>query len=119
MAEKRWLTEDKLALIMGLFLFLLGTLNYAGVDALGWSVKTNVWTSVTKILTPATGTYKDMHGVVSLGLTFLFITAFLSVGIKFLGGDVPKFIKSFTAVFFISLQQILKANVVTKQAYFS
>ena len=102
MAEKRWLTEDKLALIMGLFLFLLGTLNYAGVDALGWSVKTNVWTSVTKILTPATGTYKDMHGVVSLGLTFLFITAFLSVGIKFLGGDVPKFIKSFTAVFFIS-----------------
>ncbi len=25
MAQKRWLTEDKLALIMGLFLFLLGT----------------------------------------------------------------------------------------------
>ncbi len=27
MAQKRWLTEDKLALIMGLFLFLLGTLS--------------------------------------------------------------------------------------------
>jgi len=102
MAEKRWLTEDKLALIMGLILFLLGMLNYAGVDALGWSVKTNVWTSVGKILSPATGSYKELPGYAALLLTYLFITAFLSVGVKFLGADVPRFIKSFTAVFFIS-----------------
>lgn len=102
MAEKRWLTEDKLALIMGLFLFLLGTLNYLGLDALGWSVKTNVWTSLEKMLSPATGTYKSLNGWVSLLFTYVFITAFLSIGVKFLGADVPKFIKSFTAVFFIS-----------------
>ena len=102
MAEKWWLTEDKLALIIPLILFLLGMLNYAGVDALGWSVKTNVWTSVGKILSPATGSYKELPGYAALLLTYLFITAFLSVGVKFLGADVPRFIKSFTAVFFIS-----------------
>ncbi|MDP2848301.1 MAG: putative sulfate exporter family transporter [Humidesulfovibrio sp.] len=101
--QKRWLTEDKLALIMGLFLFLLGALNFAGVDALGWSVRTNVWVTADKIFKAATGTYKDMPGLAALGLTYVFITAFLSVGVKFLGGDVPKFIKSFTLVFFISI----------------
>lgn len=103
MAQKRWLTEDKLALIMGLFLFLLGTLNFAGVDALGWSVKTNVWLSVDKIFSAATGTYKGMPGYASLLLTYLFVTVFLSVGVKFLGGDVPRFVKSFTVVFFVSV----------------
>ena len=103
MAEKRWLTEDKLALIMGLALFLLGTLNYAGVDALGWSVKTNVWLNVEKVFSAATGAYKSLPGYVSLLLTYLFLTTFLGLGVKFLGGDVPKFIKAFSMVFFISM----------------
>lgn len=104
MAEgRRWLTEDKLALIMGLFLFSLGMLNFAGMDALGWSVKTSVWLSADKIFTAATGTYKSLPGYAALLLTYAFITAFLGVGVKFLGGDVPKFIKSFSIVFFISI----------------
>jgi uncharacterized membrane protein YadS len=103
MVEKRWLTEDKLALIMGLCLFMLGALNFAGVDALGWSVKTNVWVTADKIFGTATGSYKTLPGFAALALTYLFITTFLSVGVKFLGGDVPKFIKSFTLVFFISI----------------
>lgn len=103
MAEKRWLTEDKLALIMGLALFLLGTLNYAGVDALGWSVKTNVWLSAEKVFSAATGAYKSLPGYVSLLLTYLFLTTFLGLGVKFLGGDVPRFVKAFSMVFFISM----------------
>lgn len=103
MAEKRWLTEDKLALIMGLFLFLLGALNFMGIDALGWSLKTNVWTSFEKIFSAATGNYKGLSGYMALLLTYVFITSFLSVGVKFLGGDVAKFAKSFTVVFFISI----------------
>lgn len=103
MAEKRWLTEDKLALIMGLALFGLGTLNYAGVDALGWSVKTNVWLSAEKVFSAATGAYKSLPGYVSLLLTYLFLTTFLGLGVKFLGGEVPKFVKAFTMVFFISM----------------
>jgi len=103
MAEKRWLTEDKLALIMGLFLFALGMLNFAGIDALGWSVKTSVWTSVDKVFSAATGGYKGVPGYAALIFTYIFITAFLSVGVKFLGGSVPRFVKSFSIVFVISM----------------
>lgn len=103
MAEQRWLTEDKLALIMGMFLFCLAALNFAGVDALGWAVRTNVWVSADKMFKAATKPYAGLNGFVALGLTYVFITAFLSVGVKFLGGDVPRFIKAFTLVFFISI----------------
>ncbi len=103
MAEKaRWLTEDKLALILGLFLFALGMLNFAGLDVLGWSVKTNVWVTFDKMLSPATGAYKGFSGVASLICTYIFMTAMLAAGVKFLGGAVGKFIKSFTIIFFIS-----------------
>jgi uncharacterized membrane protein YadS len=101
--QKRWLTEDKLALISGLILFGLGMLNFIGVDALGWSVKTSVWTSADKIFSAASGKYKGVPGIGALILTYVFISAFLGVGVKFLGGDVPKFVKSFTVVFFISI----------------
>lgn len=101
--QKRWLTEDKLALIMGLFLFILGAMNFAGMDLLGWSVKTSVWTSVDKIFSPASGNYKGLPGIAALMATFVFITVFLAVGLKNLGADVPKFIKSFTIVFFVSM----------------
>jgi len=122
MAEKRWLNEDKLALIMGLFLFLLSLFNLAGHDVLGWSVKTNTWTGIEQIFSPASGNYfvnyfpvlpKEFGGLASLVLTYVFITAFLSVGIKFLGGDIGKFIKSFTIVFFISYACFALGNYAT------
>ncbi|GAB7078802.1 putative sulfate exporter family transporter [Megalodesulfovibrio paquesii] len=101
--KKRWLTEDKLALIMGLFLFILGALNFVGLDVLGWSVKTNVWTDAGKIFGAASGNYKDLPGIASLLGTFVFITIFLAVGLKNLGADVPRFVKSFAVVFFLSM----------------
>ena len=103
MAEKRWLTEDKLSLILGLFLFALSMLAFAGVDALGWSVKTNVWTvfDLNKIFSPATGTYK-ITGIESLLCTWVFLTAVLAVGTRFLGCNPGRFILRFTVVFFLS-----------------
>ena len=101
MAGKKWLTEDKLALILGMVLFGLGACNFAGMDLLGWSVKTNVWLDATKIFTPASATFK-ISGLLSLAFTYLFITAFLAVGVKFLGGDPLRFIAGFTVVFLVS-----------------
>ncbi|OIN99456.1 MAG: hypothetical protein AUJ49_11180 [Desulfovibrionaceae bacterium CG1_02_65_16] len=104
MSEKaRWLTEDKLALIMGLILFGLGMLNFVGIDALGWSLKTSVWTSADKIFSAVSPNYKGIPGYASLILTYVFITAFLAVGVKFLGGQVGKFVKSFSVVFVIAM----------------
>jgi uncharacterized membrane protein YadS len=102
MAEKKWLTEDKLALILGLIIFGLSMLNFGGVDPLGWVVKINVWTDASKIFSPATGAYKEMSGLVALALTWVFATAMLGLGVKALGGDPKRFATSFTLVFFIS-----------------
>ncbi len=102
MAEKRWLTEDKLALIIGLFLFLLSMLNFSGYDVLGWGIKTNVWTSFDKAFGTATPAYKNLNGWLALLATYGFLTAVLAVGVRMLGGNAIKFISSFTLVFFIS-----------------
>ena len=102
MAEKKWLTEDKLALILGLFLFGLSMFNFGGVDPLGWAVKINVWTDASKIFSSATGAYKDMPGLASLILTWIFVTGMLAFGVKALGGDPKRFMTSFSLVFFIS-----------------
>uniref|UniRef100_I2Q4Z2 Putative membrane protein n=1 Tax=Desulfovibrio sp. U5L TaxID=596152 RepID=I2Q4Z2_9BACT len=102
MAEKKWLTEDKLALILGLIIFGLSMLNFGGVDPLGWAVKINVWTDASKIFSAATGAYKDMAGLLSLILTWVFLTAVLAFGVKALGGDPKRFAMSFALVFFIS-----------------
>ncbi len=102
MAERKWLTEDKLALILGLVLFGLSALNFGGVDPLGWVVKINVWTDAAKIFAPATAAYKNMPGFLSLIVTWVFLTVVLAYGVKALGGDAKRFMTSFTLVFFIS-----------------
>jgi len=102
MEAKKGLTEDKLALMIGLFLFLLSALNFVGIDALGWAVKTNVWTDFGKAFSAASPAFKDLNGFVSLVITYIFITVILSWGVKSLGGNPVKFAKSFTVVFFIA-----------------
>jgi len=102
MAKEKWLTEDKLSLILGMLLFCLSLLNFGGIDPLGWAVKTNVWTDATKIFAPSTAAFKGLSGGVSLILTWIFITAMLAFGIKALNGDPKRFMASFTLVFFIS-----------------
>ena len=97
------LNEDKIALLTGCFIFLLAALNLAHLDVLGWVVSTNMWTSMDKAFSATTGAYKGtISGVVSLLCTYVALTAILSFGIKLLGGNVARVVKSFTVVFFIS-----------------
>ena len=97
------LNEDKIALLTGCFIFLLAALNLAHLDVLGWVVSTNMWTSLDQAFSATTGAYKGtISGVVSLLCTYVALTAILSFGIKLLGGNVARFVKSFTVVFFIS-----------------
>ena len=102
MAAKTGFTEDKMALLLGSLIFVLGGLNVFGLDLLGWAVKTNTWLSPEKIFAASTGTYKGVPGIVSLLLTYVGLTAVLSWAIKLLNGDVGKFVKGFTIAFFIS-----------------
>lgn len=71
------------------------------MDLLGWVVKTgmwtgdpfNAWSSATKGLLP---------GYASALVTYVALTAALACGVKLLGGNVARFVGTFTVVFFIA-----------------
>ena len=51
------LTEDWLAVLIGLSIFVLSLVSLAGVDVFGWVVKTSVWLNPAKIMAPVSGKY--------------------------------------------------------------
>ncbi|MGE5301007.1 MAG: putative sulfate exporter family transporter [Acidobacteriota bacterium] len=100
--QKKGMSEDWLSVWIGLFIFFVSLLAFKGVDIFGWGIKTNVWTDVSKIMTPLSKGYEGLPGVVSLLLTYLFMLIILSIGAKALGANIRRFAGSFTLVFFIS-----------------
>ncbi len=96
---KNRITEDWLAVCLGLFLFALSLASFLGLDALGWAVTTAVWTNPAKMLAPASKTYAALSGLVSLAATYVFLLALLTAGAWALRLNLGRFIKGFTAVF--------------------
>ena len=101
MASKTSFNEDKVALLIGGIIFLLALCKMGNVDLLGWVVKTGMWvgdplkawSSASKGLLP---------GYASALVTYVALTASLACGVKLLGGNVARFVGSFTVVFFIA-----------------
>ncbi|MEW6386460.1 MAG: putative sulfate exporter family transporter [Thermodesulfobacteriota bacterium] len=102
MAEKQGISEDWLSLWMGLFIFVLGLGVFLGWDILGWGIKTNVWTDITKSIVPISKTLQGMPGLTSLFLTYLFMLIVTQVGAIAMGVNVGRFFWSFSLVFWIS-----------------
>src|SRR6266511_1809481 len=97
------LSEDWLALMIGLFLFLVSLAGLAGADVIGWAIKTNVWTSVSQIMTPVSRNYPSVRGIAALILTYLLLLGILTVAAKAaLRVRFSKFVNGFTLVFFSS-----------------
>lgn len=96
------INEDWLAFYLGLAIFLLSLGLLAGADLLGWAVKTNVWTGFGAALTTVSKTYAGLGGVAALLVTYLFFAAVMTAGALLLGASPGRFLKGFTAVFFIS-----------------
>jgi uncharacterized membrane protein YadS len=96
------LSEDLVAVGLGLAVFLLALLSLAGADALGWLVTTAVWTDPSTALTPVSKAYASLGGGGALLITYLILTAVLSAGAYLLGDDVKRFAVAFTAVFAIA-----------------
>ncbi|MGB9105149.1 MAG: putative sulfate exporter family transporter, partial [Terriglobales bacterium] len=97
-----WLSEDWLAVCIGLGVFVLSLGLLFGADILGWVVTTAVWTAPAKALAPASKAYKNLPGLVSLLGTYIFLLAILLAGAKALRANLKSFAKGFTGVFFIS-----------------
>ncbi len=94
-------SEDWWAVWLGLFIFLLGLLRLTGVDLVGWAVKTSVWLDLSKALAPVSKAF-PLSGFASLILTYVFLTAILSIGVAAMGGKVGRFIGGFTIIFWIT-----------------
>ena len=96
------ISEDWLAVIIGLGVFALALLSLAGLDALGWLATTSVWTDPGAALSPASKAYAGLGGAGALLLTYLALLAVLSAAAHALGEDVRRFALAFTVVFAIA-----------------
>src|SRR5437868_5191056 len=104
------LNEDWLAVIIGLFIFVLGLAAAVHVDLIGWVVNTSVWINLGNALAPASKNYASLGGVGALIATYVALTAVLSLGAAALKADVKRFALAFTAVFWIAYASWIVGN---------
>jgi uncharacterized membrane protein YadS len=97
-AQSTRISEDWLAVVIGLGVFALALLSLAGLDALGWLATTSVWTDPGAGLGPASKAYAGLSGAGALLLTYVALLAVLSAGVHALGEEVKRFALAFTAV---------------------
>ena len=100
--KKPVFSEDWLSVCIGLLIFVLSFGILFGLDALGWAVKTSVWTDVTQSLGTTSQTYAAFPGLVALLLTYLFLLVVMSAGAVMLKANLRRFVTGFTAVFLLS-----------------
>ena len=60
-----WISEDWLALILGLIIFGLGLGSFKGNDLLGWGAKTGVWINPAKAITAISTSYQTVGGEIT------------------------------------------------------
>ena len=97
------LTEDWLAVLLGLGVVIVASLAFAGLDPLGWVVKTKVWTAFDKCLVPTSSKYAGWSGWTALVVTLASLVAILSLSARALGMSATRFCRGFIAVFAITL----------------
>jgi uncharacterized membrane protein YadS len=95
-------TEDWLAVVIGLLLFVLSLGVIGGADILGWVVTTSVWTDVSKALAPASKGFAWLGGVGALIATYCALLAIMTAGAAALRLDVKRFALGFTVAFVLS-----------------
>jgi hypothetical protein len=96
------LNEDWLAVILGLFIFVLSLTALVHVDLIGWVVSTSVWSNLSLALGPASKGYAALGGIGALLATYVALTVVLTAGAAALKTDAKRFALAFTAVFWIA-----------------
>src|ERR1700692_2526708 len=104
------LNEDWLAVILGLFIFVLGLAALVHVDLIGWVVSTSVWSNFSQALGPASKGYAALGGIGALLATYVALTVVLTASAAALKSDVKRFALAFTAVFWIAYASWIVGN---------
>jgi len=81
-AAQRGMSEDWLAVCIGLLVFTLSLGLLFGADLLGWAVKTSVWMVPAKALAPVSKNFSTWPGITSLLATFGFLLVILVLGAR-------------------------------------
>ena len=95
-------SEDWWSVWIGIGIFALSLLMFAGVDALGWAVQTREWLRPGDGLGPVSKGYATLPGALSALLTYLFLLLIMGVGAAFLEANLKKFALGFTVIFWAS-----------------
>src|SRR3954470_17079160 len=97
-----WATEDWLSVAIGLFIFALALAGVWGVDLLGWTVATSVWTDPAQALGTVSKSYAALGGTGALVLTYFALLILLTGVAAALKADVRRFAVGFSVVFWIA-----------------
>jgi uncharacterized membrane protein YadS len=109
-APSRGLSEDWLAVWIGLLIFVLALAGLAGIDLLGWVVTTSTWIDVTRALGTASNSYAWLGGLGALIATYVVLLVVLTTGAAALKCEVKRFAVAFTAVFWIAYGSWIVGN---------
>jgi uncharacterized membrane protein YadS len=101
-ATKPKVSEDWLAVYIGVFVVLSALASMFGADLLGWAAKSQVWIDITQSIATASEAFSGLAGIPALILTFLFLLVIMGLGARALGADVKNFAVGFTLIFFIA-----------------
>src|SRR5450830_1273647 len=104
------LSEDWLAVWVGLLVFVLALVGIAGPNLLGWVVSTSVWTDVSGALGTTSKNYAGLGGIGALLATYIALLVVLSLGAVALKANVKRFALTFTVVFAISYASWVAGN---------
>ena len=95
-------SEDWLAVIVGLILFVLSLGTLAGLDLLGFAAAPKTWIDLGSAIKPASEVYASLGGVASLILTYLFVLVLMLPAAAALGVNLPRFAASFSVIFWLA-----------------
>lgn len=101
-ATQPGMSEDWLALWIGLLFFVLSLGLLFGRDVLGWAVTTSVWSAPAKALAPVSKAYAKLPPMLSLLATFTALLIVLLAGARAMRANVKRFAIGITAVFVLS-----------------
>jgi len=96
------ISEDWLAVWIGLFVFALSLGTMFRTDLLGWAVTTSMWTVPAQSLAAASPTYAKLPPLVSLLATYVFLLAMMVIGARAMRAHVMRFAQGFTVIFAVS-----------------
>jgi len=79
-AKTQGISEDWLSLWLGLFIFVLSLGVFVGADLLGWGLKVDIWTDLTKAIRPVSKEIQGISGLSALFLTYIFLMFLMGIG---------------------------------------